>query len=156
MYSAPFRPPLLTDTISTHLFADITDSNTRQEIKCPDIISPLSTERNPNNLFHSLDVPQLRHKRLYAPLLALYNHLSKYSRMRCRAGSSTDPPLGGAQVRGVNDKLVRLLVECSGSLQTRNIGTMRQLCHGETSNHTIQTENTLIDPICFDSSAMIG
>jgi hypothetical protein len=91
-----------------------------------------------------LDISQLHDKRLDAVSLSLDDQLRE-NRTVSRGRSSTyrseicqhpaakqslrkvltsDPPLGRAQMRRMNNKLVRLLVECGGGLDTRDVGTV--------------------------------
>ena len=62
-------------------------------------------------------------------------------------GCSADPPFGRTEMWGVNDEFVRLLVEGSGSLESGDVGAVRELGHGKTANHAVQAKDALVDPI---------
>ena len=70
----------------------------------------------PKAVADSLGISELCDEGLDTLSLAINDHLREYSSVSSSTGSSSDPPLGSPEVGGVNDELVGIMVESSGSL----------------------------------------
>ena len=101
---------------------------------------------------HSLGVSQLVNKRLDSPLLSTNDHLCEHSSVGSCAGCTTDPPFGGAEVRGVDDELVGLWVEGRGRLKPSDVGSVSELGHSETTDDTVEAKHTTVDPVACESA----
>lgn len=142
-----------TDTIPAHLLADISNHDARLERK-------------------RFGVPKLHDERLDAMFLAVDDQLGENSTVRGRLSGASDPPLGGADVWGVNDKLVSRAIECRRRLQAGNVGAVRKFYasdqlnplaswppndsnrwiaqltrHTKATNHALQRQNPLLNPV---------
>jgi hypothetical protein len=130
------------DTVTSHLLSDITDIDSRHECECSIISS-----NHAGAVRHSLGISQLSDKGLDTSPLSINDHLRKDSGVSCGTSRSSDPPFGSSQVRGVDDELVGSWVESSGSLESGDVGTVGELGHGETTNHSVHTEDSLVNPV---------
>jgi hypothetical protein len=50
-------------------------------------------------------------------------------------------------MRCVDDKLVSLLVECSGRFEAGDIGTVRELGHCEAADNAVESEHAAVNPV---------
>jgi hypothetical protein len=83
-----------------------------------DAIQSASSHLEDSDRYDSLWVSKLDHKRLDAMLLAVDDELRKDGAVCSCRGCSSDPPLCRADVRGVDHKLVRLLLKRGRRLQS--------------------------------------
>ena len=109
-----------------------------------------TTRREAKN--NSLGVSQLGNKRLDSPLLSTNDHLCEDSSVGSCAGRTTDPPLGSAEMRGVDDELIGFRVEGRGRLEPSDVGSVSELGHSETTDDTVEAKHTTVDPVACESA----
>jgi hypothetical protein len=81
----------------------------------------------------SLGISELGDESLDTLPLAINDHLREYSGVGSCTSCSSDPPFGSPKVRGVNS----------------------ELGHGETTDDTVHTEDSLVHPIAYIVSIMM-
>jgi hypothetical protein len=120
--------PAVVDGVSAHLLSNVAESDAGHE----------RVRR---------DVSQLDNKDLDAVVLAVDKQTSKAGGVGGRVGGSSNPPLGGSSVGGVDDELVRVLDVGGGGLKTGHVGAMAQLGHSKAAVEALDVRGALSHPV---------